>query len=73
MSGLPRLSGVEAVRALRKGGFVEVSQRGSHMKLRHEDGRTVIVPIHRTLARGTLASILRQARLDADAFRELLR
>lgn len=73
MSGLPRLSGVEAVRALRKGGFVEVSQRGSHMKLRHEDGRTVIVPIHRTLARGTLASSLRQARLDADAFRELLR
>lgn len=35
-------------------------------------GRTVIVPLHRELARGTLASILRQAELSVDEFRELL-
>ena len=72
MSGLPQLSGSKVARALHKVGFAEISQRGSHVKLRHPDGRTVIVPIHRTLARGTLASILRQAQLDAEAFRELL-
>jgi predicted RNA binding protein YcfA (HicA-like mRNA interferase family) len=33
---------------------------------------TVIVPLHRELARGTLASILRQAGLSVDEFRELL-
>jgi predicted RNA binding protein YcfA (HicA-like mRNA interferase family) len=32
--------------------------QGSHAKLRHPDGRVVIVPLHRTLARGTLGSIL---------------
>jgi predicted RNA binding protein YcfA (HicA-like mRNA interferase family) len=32
----------------------------------------VIVPLHRELARGTLASILRQAELSADEFQELL-
>jgi predicted RNA binding protein YcfA (HicA-like mRNA interferase family) len=49
-----------------------MGQRGSHVKLRHVDGRTVIVPMHRELAPGTLRSILRQAGFSADGFRELL-
>lgn len=52
------VSGREVVRALAKVGFSEVSQRGSHLKLRNREGRTVIVPMHRELARGTLRSIL---------------
>ncbi|MGI8823587.1 MAG: type II toxin-antitoxin system HicA family toxin [Acidimicrobiia bacterium] len=55
------------MRALTKAGFAEVSQRGSHIKLRNGEGRTVIVPMHRELARGTLRSILRQADLTAEA------
>ncbi len=50
----------------------EVSQSGSHLKLRHPAGRTVIVPMHRELARGTLRSILRQADLTVEAFIEVL-
>jgi predicted RNA binding protein YcfA (HicA-like mRNA interferase family) len=69
---LPIVSGREVVRALAKVGFVEVSQRGSHLKLRNEMNLTVIVPLHRELARGTLRSILRQADLTVDAFTELL-
>jgi len=69
---LPVVSGRQAVRALEKTGFRRVSQKGSHVKLRNEAGKTVIVPLHRELARGTLASILRQAELPADEFRELL-
>ncbi len=42
------------------------------MKLRHSDGRTAIVPLHRELARGTLRSILRQANLSPEDFRKLL-
>lgn len=72
MSGLPRVSGAEVVKALARAGFAQVSQRGSHVKLRHSDGRTVIVPLHRELASGTLASVLRQAGLDAAALRALL-
>ena len=57
---------------LAKVGFSEVSQRGSHLKLRNQEGKTVIVPMHRELARGTLRSILRQADLTVEAFIELL-
>ncbi len=69
---LPILSGREVVRALTKAGFAEVSQRGSHVKLRNTAGRTAIVPLHRELARGTLRSILRQAGLEVEALIDLL-
>ena len=69
---LPVVSGRRAVKALRKLGFEEVSQRGSHLKLRNESGRTVIVPLHDELARGTLRSILRQADVSIDELRESL-
>ena len=57
---------------LEKADFSRVSQRGSHLKLRNPAGRTVIVPLHRELARGTLRSILRQAGLTTEEFLELL-
>lgn len=69
---IPVVSGTEAVRALGRAGFDQVSQRGSHVKLRHSDGRTAIIPLHRELAPGTLRSILRQARLSPDEFAGLL-
>ncbi|MDQ3573314.1 MAG: type II toxin-antitoxin system HicA family toxin [Actinomycetota bacterium] len=69
---LPQLSGSEVVRALGRAGFEQVSQRGSHVKVRHPDGRMAIVPLHRELAPGTLRSILRQAGLSTDQVRELL-
>lgn len=70
---LPVVSGAETIRALERGGFVQVSQRGSHVKLRSSDGRVAIVPLHDELAPGTLRSILRQAGLSVDAFQELRR
>ena len=69
---LPIVSGRDVVRALAKIGFLEVSQRGSHVKLRNEANRTVIVPMHRELALGTLRSVLRQADLTVEGFTELL-
>lgn len=69
---LPVVSGPDVVRALGKVGFSEISQRGSHVKLRHSDGRTAIVPAHRELAPGTLRSVLRQAGLSIDDFGNLL-
>lgn len=65
---LPVVSGKGTVAALSRAGFEQVSQRSSHVKLRHADGRTAIVPMHPELARGTLRSILRQADLTVDEF-----
>ena len=69
---LPVVAGADVVRALGRAGFQEISQRGSHVKLRSAEGRTAIVPLHRELAPGTLRSVLRQAGLSVDGFIELL-
>jgi predicted RNA binding protein YcfA (HicA-like mRNA interferase family) len=65
---LPVVSGTDAIRILGKVGFERTSQRGSHVKLRHTNGRVVVVPLHKELARGTLRSILRQAGLSPEEF-----
>lgn len=70
--GNPSVSGKDVVRALGKVGFAVASQRGSHVKMKNADGRTVIVPMHSEIATGTLRSILRQAGLTMAEFLELL-
>jgi len=73
-SKFPILSAREIVNALHKVGFEEVSQRGSHRKLKNNSDppRTVIVPMHDEVARGTLRAILEQANIDLGTFSELL-
>jgi len=75
MTKLPTVSGERVVRALKKAGFVELRQRGSHVSLEKRAGENVlrtVVPMHSTLAKGTLGDILKQAGLTVDEFRELL-
>ena len=69
---LPVVSGQETARALERVGFEQVGQRGSHLKLRRDDGRTAIVPLHDELAPGTLRWVLRQAGLTVEEFVGLL-
>ena len=69
---LPRLTADEVARALRRHGFILVSQRGSHQKWRHpETGRQVIVPYHKgkQLPLGTLNSIIDGSGIPRDALR----
>ncbi|PZV00280.1 MAG: type II toxin-antitoxin system HicA family toxin [Leptolyngbya sp.] len=59
-----RLSGAEIVSILERFGFQVYSQRGSHIKLRRENGlgkETLTVPNHRQLDTGTCRAIYRQA------------
>ena len=75
MPRLPSISGRDLVRALKRAGFEEVRQRGSHVALRKRTpARTykVIVPLHSSLARGTLFDILKQAGLTPEELRSLL-
>ena len=75
MTRLPITSGERLVRALKRAGFVEPRQKGSHVALEKRTPDKVfrtIVPMHRVLAKGTLADILRQTGLTADEIRELL-
>ncbi|ASU82854.1 type II toxin-antitoxin system HicA family toxin [Nocardiopsis gilva YIM 90087] len=70
-SHLPITSGQKVVRALEKIGYTQVSTRGDHVKLRRGN-RRVIVPLHKEIKRGTMASILSQAGISADELRKLL-
>ncbi|MCX2925383.1 type II toxin-antitoxin system HicA family toxin [Streptomyces sp. NEAU-W12] len=66
------LSGAAVAKALERGGFEHITTRGSHAKYRSGE-RTVIVPLHRSLAPGTLRSILRQADWTVDDLGEHLK
>jgi predicted RNA binding protein YcfA (HicA-like mRNA interferase family) len=67
MTRLPRLKGKELVRALDR-------TRGSHVFLRHPDGRTTTVPVHsgETIGPGLLRAILRDVELSVDELANLI-
>jgi predicted RNA binding protein YcfA (HicA-like mRNA interferase family) len=67
----PILRPHEIISALAKKGFGFKSRKGSHAKYTHEH-RTVIIPMHDTVARGTLRSILIQAGIELEEFLKLL-
>jgi predicted RNA binding protein YcfA (HicA-like mRNA interferase family) len=62
------------VAALKRAGFVEHHQRGSHLYLRHDkSGLMTSVPMHPgDVNRNLVAAILRQAGLTRDEFLALL-
>ena len=71
MPKLPRISGAEVVRAMRRLGFEVARQRGSHIVLRR-GSIGCVVPNHREVKVGTLSGILKQAEISADEFIEAL-
>ena len=69
-SKYPVLKPNEIITILNGFGFRVISQKGSHIKLR-KDGliiKTVIVPNHYEVAKGTLQSILEQAGITLEEF-----
>lgn len=63
---LPVLSGDDLVRILEKIGYVQVRQKGSHVRLRHSadpQRKPLTIPRHKTLKRGLLHRLLRDARI----------
>lgn len=72
---LPVVSGGEAIAALRRIGYQEVRQRGSHVRLRHPTDASrspLTVPIHASLKPGLLRKLLRDAHVEVDEFVRLL-
>jgi len=68
---LPALRAREVVRVLEKAGFKRWRQKGSHLTMyRPSDHRALTVPIHfaRTVPKGTLRAIIKQAGLSIEEF-----
>jgi len=74
MTRLPSLTGERVVKALGKAGFQVLRQRGSHMYLKHSDGRATVVPVHKgeSIGKGLLRKIMQDADLSREEFLKLL-
>ncbi|HMM81443.1 MAG TPA: type II toxin-antitoxin system HicA family toxin [Pyrinomonadaceae bacterium] len=70
---LPLCSGKQTIRALERLGFVEVGRKGSHVKMKHADGRVIVFPFHDEIDRFTLKGALRDAEIDTVDFVAALR
>jgi len=75
MPKLPSVSGERLVRALKRAGFLELRQKGSHVSLEKRTADRVfktVVPMHNELAKGALSDILKQSGLTLEEFLEIL-
>ena len=69
MPKLPAISAKAAIKALEQFGFKVHRQTGSHIHLWNEERNLVVtVPNHPELAKGTLISIMKQAKLERNEF-----
>jgi len=65
---MPLLSGREVLAVLNRLGFVEVHRKGSHVKMKHSDGKTIVFPFHDEVDRYTLKGALRDAGVNVEDF-----
>ena len=74
MTRLPSLTGEQVVKALGKAGFQVLRQRGSHVYLKHPDGRATVVAVHKgeSIGRGLARKIMQDAKLSREEFLKLL-
>ena len=75
MPRLPVVSGRKLARSLVRYGYEEVSQRGSHLKLRKDTSQgehVITVPLHAEIARGTLNDILKSVAARNNTTRDAL-
>jgi predicted RNA binding protein YcfA (HicA-like mRNA interferase family) len=62
----------EALAKLQRAGFIIKRQSGSHVILRHADGRQTYVAMHPgDIPTGTFRSILKQSGLSEEEFKKL--
>ena len=74
MTRLRPLPSRKVIKTLKKLGFQHVRQKGSHLFLRHPDGRTTLVPIHKKdeLGPGLLKEIIKDCNLTREEFLRVL-
>lgn len=75
MERLQRITAVEVIKAIKRAGFFLARQSGSHKIFKNEAGKRVTVPYHKgkIIHLKVLHSILRDAELSLEKFKELLK
>lgn len=73
MSKVPIISGMEAIKAFSRAGWIPHRQVGSHVVLRKEGSKvTLSVPKHKELKPGLLRGLIKAAGLSVEEFEKLL-
>lgn len=73
MSGALKLfSGAEVIKKLKRRGWKEVRQKGSHVMMIKEGYLyTLSIPLHKEIGLGLLKKILKQAQISNEEFNDL--
>jgi predicted RNA binding protein YcfA (HicA-like mRNA interferase family) len=72
--GLRPLPPEKVIKILKELGFLKIRQKGSHIFMRHPDGRSTVVPVHKgeLIGRGLLRKIIRDIKLKKEEFLKLV-
>jgi predicted RNA binding protein YcfA (HicA-like mRNA interferase family) len=75
MPKLPNVTAPALITALEKIGFVIIRQKGSHVRMKHDDGRVVTIPVHtgKDIGKGLLLKILRDDDISKEDLIDLLK
>lgn len=75
MPKLPIIKARELFNVLKKYGFYKYHQVGSHIQMKHQDGRRTTIPYHpsQEIRRGTLKAIIDDLDMTVEDFTKLLK
>lgn len=67
---VPILKADEVIYILKKLGFKEIRQKGSHKYFKHRDGRATVIPYHKgeDISKGLLRKILKDIDVNLEVF-----
>jgi predicted RNA binding protein YcfA (HicA-like mRNA interferase family) len=68
-----RISGKDLLKVFQRLGFQLVRQRGSHVFLRHPDGRRLTIPVYDVVPVNLLSWILAEGKITRQEFLKLLK
>jgi predicted RNA binding protein YcfA (HicA-like mRNA interferase family) len=62
------------IKALEEIGFAQIRQKGSHLFMRHPDGRTTLITVHpgEDIGKGMIRKIINDARITREEWLELI-
>ena len=74
MDKIKPLPAKKVIKALEKIGFREIRQKGSHLFMRHPDGRTTLITIHPSedIGKGLIRKVISDAKVTRDEWLELI-
>lgn len=74
MDSIKPLSVKKVIKALEKIGFQRIRQKGSHLFMRHLDGRTTIITVHpgEDIGKGMIRKIINDAKITRDEWLDMV-